>query len=89
MESDLASYSREKGYQNGQSVYNILKEWQVYHFHDTSDTAKVKKTNDRRDTAYLFEDASNLAAFLWGMQETHPKHYERIVKTIQLVIPFF
>lgn len=88
-ESDLAAYSRDKGFGVGQYVFNTLKEWQVYHFHDTSDTAKVKKTNNRRDTAYLFEDAANLAAFLWGMLETHPKHYQRIVKTIQLVIPFF
>jgi predicted ATPase len=88
-ESDLAAYSREKNYGVGQSVFSVLKEWQVYHFHDTSDSAKVKKTNNRRDTDYLFEDASNLAAFLWSMQEHHPKHYTRIVKTIQLVIPFF
>jgi predicted ATPase len=88
-ESDLAAYSREKDYGVGQSVFAVLKEWQVYHFHDTSDSAKVKKTNNRRDTEYLFEDASNLAAFLWNMQEEHPKHYDRIVKTVQLVIPFF
>ena len=88
-ESDLATYSREKEYSVGKSVLSVLKGWQVYHFHDTSDTAKIKKTNNRHDTAYLFEDASNLAAFLWNMQEEHPKHYERIVKVIQIYISFF
>ncbi len=86
-ESDLALKAKGNGV--AKYVFEILSGWQVYHFHDTSDTAKIKKTNRKRDSEYLFEDASNLAAFLWGMQETNPKHYERIVKTVQLVIPFF
>jgi predicted ATPase len=88
-ESDLADYSRKKKFGIGKYVYNILKEWRVYHFHDTSDSAKVKKTSKISDADYLREDAANLGAFLYLMQEKHPRHYQRIVKTVQLVIPFF
>jgi predicted ATPase len=88
-ESDLGAYSRQKPQGVGKYVYNALKEWRVYHFHDTSDSARVKKMGKISDVAYLREDASNLAAFLLQMQNSHPKHYQRIVKTIQLVIPFF
>ena len=70
-------------------VYHFLTSWRVYHFHDTSDEARVKKTGKLNDIYFLREDASNLAAFLLHIRNTHPKHYERIVKTVQLVIPFF
>lgn len=70
-------------------VYDVLKDWFVYHFHDTSETAGVKKYGSTTDNRFLFEDASNLAAFLYILKETQQEFYQRIVKTIQLVIPFF
>jgi predicted ATPase len=70
-------------------VQDALKNWKVYHFHDTSDTAKVKKTVNINDNAALRADASNLAAFLYLLQERHPDHYRRIVGTVRLVAPFF
>jgi predicted ATPase len=70
-------------------VYDVLKDWRVYHFHDTSENAGVKKYCSLADNKFLFEDASNLAAFLYVLKHTQGKYYERIVKTTQLVIPFF
>lgn len=70
-------------------VYDVLKNWRVYHFHDTSTNAAVKKTGQINDNLFLREDAANLAAFLYLMQEKEPKHYERIVRTVQLVVPMF
>lgn len=70
-------------------IRDVLKDWRVYHFHDTSAEAPVKKLSDINDTAFLRADAGNLAAFLWYMQQKSAKHYDRIVSTIQLVLPFF
>jgi predicted ATPase len=70
-------------------VSRFLNSWRVYHFHDTSDNAAVKKNNKINDNLFLKEDAANLAAFLYRMKAENPKHYERIVKTIQLVVPMF
>jgi len=70
-------------------VYDVLKEWRVYHFHDTSESAGVKKYCSIADNKFLFEDAANLAAFLYVLKNTEKEYYERIVKTVQLVIPFF
>ena len=70
-------------------VLGVLQDWRIYHFHDTSETAGFKKYVSVTDNAFLFEDAANIAAFLYIMKHRHTKHYERIVKTIQLVIPFF
>lgn len=71
------------------SVYETLQQWRVYHFHDTSSSAGVKKTNQINDNLYLREDASNLAAFLYRMKNEHPKHFHRIEKTVELVVPMF
>ncbi len=70
-------------------IYGILTTWRVYHFHDTSESAKVKKTGKINDNSFLREDAANLAAFLYRMKTEHPKHYQRIVRIIQQVVPMF
>jgi len=70
-------------------VYGVLSNWRLYHFHDTGDKAGAKKTAAINDNLFLRQDASNLAAFLYRMQKEHPKHYDRIVRTVQLVVPMF
>lgn len=70
-------------------VVRALKNWQIYHFHDTSPNAKVKQTANLNDNRFLRPDASNLSAFLYFLQKRHPAHYKKIVATIQLVAPFF
>jgi predicted ATPase len=71
------------------AIYSSIKDWRVYHFHDTSASAAVKKTGQINDNLFLREDAANLAAFLYRMREEHPKHYARIVRTVQMVVPMF
>ncbi|MCD6009679.1 AAA family ATPase [Halomonas sp. IOP_31] len=66
-----------------------MKSWRLYHFHDTSDSALVKQRHGINDNLYLRPDARNLAAFLYFLQDQHPSHYKRIVKTVRLVAPFF
>jgi len=70
-------------------VLRAFQSWRVYHFHDTSRAAKVKQTADLSDNGYLREDAGNLAAFLYRLQETESAAYSNIVETIRMVTPFF
>ncbi len=70
-------------------VIESFRSWQVYHFHDTGRNAKVKQTGDIEDNSFLRSDASNLAAFLYLLENKYPEHYRRIVKTIRLIAPFF
>lgn len=70
-------------------VVPVMRSWRVYHFHDTSDSARVKQIHRIDDNDYLREDGTNLAAFLYRLQQHHNNHYRRIVKTVQLVAPFF
>jgi len=72
-----------------QYVVPALKDWRVYHFHDTSDVAGVKRIGALNDNGFLRPDASNLAAFLFRLQQTHRSHYEKIRDTVRLVMPDF
>ncbi len=74
-------------------IYNFvvpaMRSWRVYHFHDTSRSAVIKQIHGINDNEYLRDDARNLAAFLYRLKNHHEEHYRRIVKSIQLVAPFF
>jgi len=61
----------------------------IYHFHDTSTFAGVKKYCSIRDYEYFRVDASNLAAFLWYLKKKHEKEYQSIRDVVRLAAPFF
>lgn len=69
--------------------YNSISSWKVFHFHDTSETAGVKRWGSLHDSAGLRSDASNLAAYLYGLRREHPETYEQVRKTVKLAIPLF
>jgi|SRR5690554_3320091 len=69
--------------------YKSITSWKVFHFHDTSHTAGVKRLHSLHDNAYLRPDASNLAAYLYRLRNEHADIYAQIRKTVRLAIPFF
>lgn len=85
----LLSNWKQMGDRVAHYVLEALNSWQLYHFHDTSASAKVKQTGDIYDNLFLRPDASNLAAYLYLMRESHPAYYRNIVETIRLAAPFF
>lgn len=72
-----------------QELLEKMKSWKNHHFHDTGNTSKVKGLCNINDNMALNHDASNLAAYLYYLKETHHQHYENIVDTIRLAAPFF
>jgi predicted ATPase len=70
-------------------VKSDLDSYRIYHFHDTSASAKVKQTCDVDDNRQLQIDASNLAAFLYRLQQKSPGHFQNIEDTIRQIAPFF
>jgi predicted ATPase len=84
------NYKERKGHgQVWDYVVPAMRSWRLYHFHDTSSSAQVKQIHNINDNEYLRDDARNLAAFLLRLKSHHSEHYQRIVKTIRLVAPFF
>jgi predicted ATPase len=63
--------------------------WRIYHFQDTSDTAKLKRIQATNDNLVLKPDGANLAPYLRMLREQYPAEYRRIVDTINLVAPYF
>lgn len=70
-------------------MMRAMENWAVYHFQDTSDTSPPKRTQDVNDDHSLRPDASNLAAFLYGLQVQHPTELRRITEHVQRMAPFF
>lgn len=70
-------------------IIETLRSWRIYHFDDTSDTAYMKNYQDLYDIRHLKTDGRNIAPYLYHLQQKHPDYYQRIVKTIQRVTPFF
>ncbi|TWT71515.1 AAA family ATPase [Crateriforma conspicua] len=70
-------------------VRKHLAKWRLYHVHDTSRSSPMKKTCDLNDNDFLRPDGSNLAAFLFYLQEEYPVEYGLIRKAVQRVAPFF
>lgn len=65
-----------------------LQGLRVYHFHDTSETASIRLTQDLADHRALHATGGNLAAFLYMLQQSFPAHYDRIVSTVRLAVPY-
>ncbi len=71
-------------------IRSMLNYCRVYHFHDTSPTARVRQYCYTGDNRWLMPDAGNLAAFLLRLREENSGAvYQRIVSTIRLIAPFF
>lgn len=61
----------------------------VFHFHDTSETAPIRRRCYIEDSASLRPDGGNLAAFLYALKKSQRSSYERIIGAIRLIAPFF
>lgn len=70
-------------------VLDVMAGCRVFHFDDTSADAPPKRRSDIADSLTLQPDARNLASVLLGMQEEHPEAFERLVRAVRSVAPFF
>jgi len=70
-------------------VYDAVSSWTVYHFHDTSNLAPVRREQSARDFERLRPEASNLAAFLFHLRQANDASYTLIRDTVRLIAPFF
>lgn len=68
---------------------NYLQSYKIYHFHDTSKGAPLRSAADVKDNRILKEDGGNLPAYLYLLQQKHPKTFRRIELVVQSVMPYF
>jgi predicted ATPase len=67
----------------------ILNGCRVYHFHDTSPSARIRQFGYIHDNRWLMPDAGNLAAMLYVYGQRSPTVYKRIVSTVRKILPEF
>lgn len=71
-------------------VRHLLSDCRVFHFHDTSPTARARQYCYTGDNRWLMPDAGNLAAVLYALQHNHDSNsYRRILQTVRRIAPFF
>jgi predicted ATPase len=71
------------------SVFPVVSNLVVYHFHDTSDSSPVKRASDLDDNSLFRHDAANLPAYLYWLQEAHPVEFRHIEEHVRLTAPYF
>jgi predicted ATPase len=70
-------------------VNNYLESLKIFHFHDTGEDSPLRSSCQINDNKFLRENGKNLSAFLYFLQEKHPKNFDRIQKTIKSIAPYF
>lgn len=70
-------------------IFNALNKMTIYHFHDTSLTAPMRREHSVRDWEYLRPDAANIAAYLLYLSQNNPQAYALIRDTVRQIAPFF
>ena len=63
--------------------------YRLYHFHDTSSSADLKQTWNINDNQVFNSNGSNLAAFLYYLQQNQPDHLRGIEEIVRQVAPYF
>lgn len=70
-------------------VLRTLSGCRVFHFDDTSVDAPPLRATDIGNNLTLLDDARNLASVLLDARTYHRDNYDRIVRSVQTVAPFF
>ena len=71
------------------SILNLLRKLIVYQFYNTSDTSNMRLKWTTEDGRWLKQNGDNLGSFLFRLQSKEPLYYNRIVKYLRLILPFF
>lgn len=91
-ETDLLGLSAQAQESTARKVARVfihrLRGLQVYHFHDTSETAYIRTSQDISRNHFLMSNGGNLASVLHMLRERWPGHFNRIVSTIRLAVPY-
>lgn len=88
LEANLKAEIQPYEWRMADYCYASISSWRVYHFHDTSDTAGMKRKGALQESKFLRPNAENLAAYLYMLKNQHHDVYHHIRKIVKLAIPF-
>lgn len=72
-------------------IHSVLRSFQVYQFHDTSPTSRIRGQAYIGNDSSLYSDGGNLAPYLRALKITpgNRKYFDRIVRYISDIMPQF
>ena len=77
----------------GHFIYEAITNWQIYHFHDTSPSSPMRRSEIIHDNECLREDAANIAPYLLNLKnsesDSFTRSYKEIVYAVRAIAPFF
>lgn len=79
--------SRSSKSNTATAILGMFRRCNVFQFHNTSETARIRQSWDVTDHLYLKEDGANLAAFLFRLRQDRFPYYRRIIDHIRLIYP--
>lgn len=93
-ESKLSSYANSSSNISNDNyiaghIYDIIKDWKIYHFDDVSPNSGKKREQRIEDGYSLNEEGDNIAAFLYFIKKKFNDNYQKIVEAVRLVAPYF
>lgn len=75
-----------QGNQTAKVFRHLLNQCRVYHFHDTSPTAKSRQACYIQDNRWLMPDGGNVAAMLYRYRKVSDTVYKRIVSAVRKIM---
>jgi predicted ATPase len=70
-------------------TYEAICSWKTYQFHDTTKEAGVRRFQEAGNDLKLASDAANPAPYLLKLKHKAPETYDRIVRHVRMIAPFF
>jgi predicted ATPase len=92
---EIASFNTESNLKDNtmpgaSRIKKYLEGLEKYHFHDTGENSPFnKESNIENDKFFLYGKGQNIAAYLYTIYSENRIVYNRIVKTIQSIAPYF
>lgn len=82
-------HAADQGDPTARVLRHFLDRFRVFHFHDTTSTARVRNHCYVGDDRWLMPDAGNVTAILYRLQRERPAAYRRIVAAVRQLAPPF
>jgi predicted ATPase len=87
-EASLPEIARQ-GDPSAGEILNLMSKCRVFHFHDTSEAARIRLSGYIEANGQLEHDGGNLAAMLYLYRQKRPAVYQRIRAMVRKVMPSF
>lgn len=69
-------------------IVERMRGWKIFHFHDTSPSAPLRKPSSVEDNLSLHENGANLASVLYRLRDSDRAKYSQLREIVKFAAPF-